>query len=94
MLLILEVIHVSPTLLCLCELRVQTAEHEHQCCPECCELTEKYWPTEVIMNHKLYGTKEELQEMVELIIIGGVINQIQAQGVITMDKIQNHCFGY
>lgn len=37
-------------------------------CPEYHELRKKNWSIEVTMNHKLNGTKKELQTTVEFII--------------------------
>lgn len=37
----------------------QTSERVLKDCPEYRELSQKYWPGEMTLNHKLYGTKEE-----------------------------------
>lgn len=49
-------IHESPTPLCPCRLGEQTAKLVLQDCPEYCELSKKYWPIEVTINQRLYGT--------------------------------------
>lgn len=55
-----------------CELGEHTGEHLQQGCREYCELMTKCWPTEVTMLlisvYTMYGTKEELQITIELIM--------------------------
>lgn len=52
----------------MCGLGDQTEKHVVQDCPEYNELRKKFWSSDVTLNHKLFGTKEELRKAAEFII--------------------------
>lgn len=61
-------LHLSPIPLCSSERGEQTAEHVLTDCPECREVRQEYWLTEMTLNHRLYGAKRTLPATIERII--------------------------